>query len=389
MSLTDSKIRSLVARDRRLQLADRDGLYIDVALTQRKTWRYKYSIDGRQKWHTIGDYPTITLEEARRRVAVLRQRLRDTGTVTEEQSQTVTFGEVMTAWLAEHDAKLSDEKGRRRARRRAEMHIAPLLAHRAITDIRPVDVLPVLDRIADAHKHELVLRIRSMISQVFRYAAARGIDVADPTTALVGAHSAPPPRHFACLTDPRDIGALMAAIDAYPTPVMRAMLLFSAYTFCRPGEIRAAEWHEVDTAACEWRIPADKTKMSRPHVVPLARQAVELLERLALHTGASRWLFCAERTPHRPMSADSVAKALKTLGYRGRMTAHGFRGMASTILNENGFNSDWIERQLAHVEQDRVRGAYNHADFLPDRRVMMQAYADILDDLKDRAKNIK
>ena len=188
---------------------------------------------------------------------------------------------------------------------------------------------------------------------------------------------------MATLTKPADIARLMRGIDGYPQGVVRYALQFSALVFCRPGEIRHAEWTEIDFDAAEWRIPAEKMKMKRAHIVPLARQVVELLTKLNPLTGRGRWLFPSARMDGRPMSENTIRVALRSMGYTNDdMTPHGFRGMASTRLNEMGWPPDVIERQLAHVERNSVRAAYNHAEYLDERRKMMQAWADYLDELR-------
>jgi integrase len=220
--------------------------------------------------------------------------------------------------------------------------------------------------------------------QVFRYAIACEHCEYDPTQPIRGPLEPVRPGHFASVTRPADVGQLLRSVDAYPHPVVRHAMQFSALVFLRPGEVRHTEWTEID--GDELRIPGEKMKMKRPHIVPLARQTVELLQKMKQLTGHGKYVFPSNRSPKgdRPMSENTVLVALRSMGYeKDQMTAHGFRSMASTLLNENGFNRDWIERQLAHVEGNGVRAAYNYAEYLPERRKMMQWWADYLDGLWD------
>jgi integrase len=226
-------------------------------------------------------------------------------------------------------------------------------------------------------------RVKQIISQIFRFGIMAGYCDNDPTYALRGFIDAPKPGHFASLTRPSDAALLLRAIDAYPHVIVREAMRFSALVFLRPGEVRHAEWIEIEEN--DLRIPKEKMKMDRPHIVPLSRQAIELLDRLRPLTGHGIYVFPSARAPggSRPLSENAVLVALRSMGYtKDQMTPHGFRHMASTLLNENGFNRDWIERQLAHAESDGVRAAYNYAEYLPERRKMMQWWADYLDELK-------
>ena len=224
--------------------------------------------------------------------------------------------------------------------------------------------------------------MRAVIGQIFRYAIATDRADYDPTIALKGALQTRKVRHMATITKPADIALLIKNINSYPRFIVKCALNFSALVFCRPGEIRQAEWSEIDFDNAEWRIPAEKMKMRRVHIVLLARQTIELLKELHEVTGSNKYLFPSQRMDGRPMSENTVRIALRSMGYgKDEMTAHGFRDMASTRLNEMGWPPDVIERQLAHVESNSVRAAYNHAEYLAERRKMMQAWADYLDEL--------
>lgn len=223
---------------------------------------------------------------------------------------------------------------------------------------------------------------------VFRYAVAAGVADSDPTRDLRGALSPTNEKHHASVTEPKAVADLLRAIETYKgSLITRCALRFAPLAFVRPGELRHAEWSEINTEAAEWRIPAHKMKMRIQHIVPLSRKALAVLEELRPLTGAGRYVFPSERTSERPMSENTVNAALRRLGYaKDQMTGHGFRSIASTLLNELGWNKDAIERQLAHAERNNVRAAYNFAEFLPERRRMMQAWAEHLDALREGGK---
>jgi integrase len=381
MSLSEIKARSAHARDKRYQLSDGDGLYLDVMPSGEKYWRYRYAKNGRRTWHTIGKYPAITLSDAREERNSLYRKLR-IGVPIDGKGD--SFRDVALQWLDAHDAKLSKERDKLKERSRLNNHLMPPLGDKAIRSITSADILAILQRLANDEKYEMLSRIRSIASQIFRFAIARGLCDNDPTYALRGAFIPPRKRHYPSIRKPAEVGALMRAITSYPYEQVRSALLFSALTFCRPGEVRHAEWSEI--SGDEWRIPEAKMKMNRPHIVPLSRQALKALEEMRDISGGGKYIFPSNRTQARPMSENTILAALRAMGYtKDQITPHGFRSMASTLLNENGFNRDWIERQLAHVEGNSVRAAYNYAEYLPERRKMMQWWADYLDALRQSA----
>jgi integrase len=385
MPLSDFRIKSTKPRDKRYQIADSDGLYIEIMPSGKKYWRLRYSENNKRSWHTIGEYPAIGLQEARERRNSLRKRLRDGEAFANAKEKLVcTFEDVALAWADAHEVKINGLKYKKNIRSRLTSHILPFIGTKDIKTLKSTDILPILDRLIALGRLEMACRARSICSQVFRYAIATGKCESDPTYALRGMIISPQTKHLSSITDPREVGRLLRAIDVYPQTVVRCALLFSALTFCRPGEIRHAEWSELDKN--EWRIPAEKMKMKRPHIVPLSRQALEMLDKVRPLTGHGQYIFPSNRAPRgdRPMSDATVLVALRSMGYtKEQMTAHGFRSMASTLLNENGFPPDHIERQLAHVEGNSVRAAYNYAEYLPERRKMMQWWADYLDELRE------
>ena len=224
-------------------------------------------------------------------------------------------------------------------------------------------------------------------SRIFRYAVATGRAERDPAADLRGALAPARSSNFASIREPEALGVLLRDIDAYSgNIIVRAALRLAPYVFVRPGELRRAEWAEFNLEAAEWRLPAEKMKLRVPHIVPLARQVVEILRDLEQYTGGGRFLFPSMRTATAPISDMTLLAGLRRLGYgKDEMTVHGFRSIASTLLNEQGYNSDWIERQLAHGERNRVRASYNFAEYLPERRAMMEAWADYLDGLRESA----
>jgi integrase len=380
MPLTDVKIKSLRARDKRYQTADSDGLYLEVMSSGRKYWRVRYCKDNKRSWHTIGEYPAVGLQEARERRNDMRMKLRSGAPLKLKGN---SFRDVALEWACAHDKKISNEKDRIKTRNRMNNHLLPFIGDKDIAAVTPADILPLLQRLAERGNFEMLSRIRSITSQIFRYGVASGRCAADPTYALRGAVITPKKSHYPSPKNPRDAGMLLRAIDSYPRDTVRRAMQFSALTFCRPGEIRTAEWAEINDG--EWKIPEEKMKMRRPHIIPLARQTLEILEKMRQLTGHGKYVFPSNRTPNgdRPMSEAGVLAALRAMGYtKEQIVPHGFRSMASTLLNENGFNADWIERQLAHTEGNSVRAAYNYAEYLPERRRMMQWWADYLDGLR-------
>jgi integrase len=270
---------------------------------------------------------------------------------------------------------------------RLEREVFPFIGDTPVADIDPPTVLSVLRRVEDRGVIITTHKIKSHISQIFKYAIACGLAFSDPSRDLAPALQSRKSTPMPAIIEPKEVGKLMVAISGYSMPVVRSALMLAALTFVRPGELRYAEWSEFDLKAAEWRIPADKMKMKRPHIVPLSTQALDLLNKLRPLTGHSSFLFPSTRTITRPMSDMTVNVALRTLGYaQGEMTGHGFRAMANSLLAEKGWSVDAIERQLAHVEGNKIRAAYHRSEHLDERRKMMQSWADYLDQLREQAR---
>jgi integrase len=379
--LTDTKIRNAKPVEKRYRIADSDGLYIEISPSGKKYWRFRSNTGGKRSWHDLGEYPHVSLRQAR--------ELRDKARHPAEAPHTTgscLFSQAASEWVDIHERKLNNDKEKQNIRSRLDNHILPFIGGKEIAELTAMDILPLMKRLSMIGKYEMSRRVKQIISQIFRYAIMSGYCQNDPTYALRGFIDAPKPGRFASLTRPSEVARLLRAIHAYPHVMIREAMRFSALVFLRPGEVRHTEWLEIE--GNELRIPKEKMKMDRPHIVPLARQTLELLDRLRPITGHCKYLFPSARSPEggRPMSENAVLAALRSMGYtKDQMTPHGFRSMASTLLNENGFNRDWIERQLAHAEGNGVRAAYNYAEYLPERRKMMQWWADYLDELRESA----
>ncbi|WP_419965486.1 tyrosine-type recombinase/integrase [Stenotrophomonas geniculata] len=394
-SLTDMAARNAKGKEKPYKLAAGAGLYLQVMPNGNRYWRMKYRRAGKEKLLSIGVYPEVTLKEACDKRDAARAQLRDGKDPSEEKqlgklkaqlSADGRFGAVALEWL-ETRGDLA-ESTRSKAKWMLETYAFPWLGKRAIEDVSTAEVLSVLRRLEAQDKIESTQRLRQICGQVFRYAVATGRLDRDPTAALRGALKTAKNRHYASITDPAKIGELLRAIDGYTGQLTTLCALkFAPLVFTRPGELRKAEWSEIDFEDGQWCIPAEKMKMGLAHIVPLSRQALAVLRELHPVTSKSRYIFPSVRSLRDPMSENTVNAALRRLGYgTDDMTGHGFRSMASTLLHEMGWTSDAIERQLAHAERNPIKAAYNRAEHLPERRRMMQAWADYLDKLKTGAK---
>ncbi len=391
--LTDAKIKNAKPGPKPLKLFDERGLYLEVSPSGGKWWRLKYRYGGKEKRLSLGVYPEVSLKEARERREDARKLLN--GGMDPSAARKIekagldgeSFEAIVREWHAKFKSKWADEYAERIIRR-MEADLFPWLGVRPISQITAPELLAAIRRIESRGAVETAHRALQNCGQVFRYAVATGHAERDISADLRGAIPPPEKKHHASVTAPADVAALLRAIETYKGSfVTLCALRLAPLTFVRPGELRHAEWSEFDFAGEQWRIPAAKMKMKEQHIVPLARQALAVLEELKPLTGAGAYVFPSLRSASRPMSENTVNAALRRLGYsKTEMTGHGFRSMASTLLNEQGWNRDAIERQLAHAERDTIRASYNFAEFLPERRRMMQAWADYLDALRVGAK---
>lgn len=385
--LNDALVRAAKPSDKQTKMADGGGLYLLLHPNGGKYWRMDYRMGTRRGTLAFGVYPDVSLREARRRRDKAREQIADgidpaALKQAERQSQADSFEAIAKEWNAKRSRRVSSLYAEK-TMRRLERDIFPWLGRRPIKDIQAPDILVALQRIEKRGAHETAHRIRALCGEVFRYAIATGRAERDPSADLRGALTRVKHKSMATMTDPKDVGALLRAINAYSGAfVTRCALQLAPLTFVRPGELRHAEWSEIDLDAAEWRIPAHKMKMKARHIVPLSSQAVALLSELQPFTGRGSFLFPSVRTPDRPMSENTVNAALRRMGFeKSEIVGHGFRAMASTLLHEMGWSSDVIERQLAHAERNKVKAAYNYAQHLPERRKMMQVWADYLDGL--------
>ncbi|KWN79039.1 integrase [Burkholderia ubonensis] len=387
MPLTDVAVRAAKPRDKAYKLADGQGMYLEVMPNGSKYWRLKYRIDGKEKRMALGVYPAVTLLAARKARDEIKEQLRGGLDPSHEKklaklqrslSRVNSFEPVAREWHEKRKEAWSERHGVR-IMKLLEREIFPSLGARPIDEISAPELLEVIRKIEARDAIELSHKAIQACSQIFRYAIATGRAERDPAPDLRGALKTRTVVHMRRVSE-AELPELMQKIDAYDGDYQtRLALQFMALTFVRTSELRYAEWAEIDEKKKEWRIPAEKMKMRAPHIVPLSKQALEVVAKLREVNGNSQYLFPSRSSPKKPMSENTILYALYRMGYHSRMTGHGFRGLASTILNEHNFNRDWIERQLAHSERDGVRAAYNHAEYLPERRKMMQWWGDYLE----------
>lgn len=395
MALTDAQIQSFKPENRRVRKSDGGGLFVDVMPSGNKVFRLAYRFDGKQRTLVIGEYPNIRLADARLKAAENKLKLREgvdpqvakTAEQTSPEPTTAARGplwrEVALDYLMLRQRSGAATRTLQKLNRQIDVTISHL-GDRVLTEITAEDVLSVVNPIAEAGHVENAHEIRSRFSQVFRYAAARGLIAYDPAAVTIDAMIPRKRGEFAGLVEPKDVGELMVRINAYAEEYLwvGAALQLSAYLFPRNSELRGMRWIEIDWDTSLWDVPGHRMKMKRDHVVPLPRQAVAILTKLREIDVGSPLVFPAPRDPRKMLSDNTFNSALRRIGYdRSQHVHHGFRTTASTLLNEMGWNSDWIERQLAHVQTNKVRATYNKARYLDGRIEMMQAYADHLDNL--------
>ncbi|KER81517.1 tyrosine-type recombinase/integrase [Xanthomonas arboricola] len=391
MPLSDAAVRNAKPATKPVRLFDGGGLYVEISPKGAKLWRWKYRFGGREKRLALGVYPEVSLAEARAQHLEARKILRSgidpaekrrvDRLVRVDRSQ-LSFASVAAELLNLHDKKNSALTMKRNGRI-VEKDLNPYLGHRPIAEISAPELLAVLRKIEMRGAIETAHRARGIASMVFRYAITVGKAERDPAADLFGALETPKVRNFASLTEPAAVAPLLRALWGYEgSPVVRAALKLAPLVFARPGELRTAKWADIDLEAGEWRYVATKTGV--PHIVPLASQAVEVLRELQPVTRSSEFVFPSLHGKGRPMSDSTINAALRRMGFDSKtMTGHGFRAMARTILDEVlGFRPDYIEHQLAHAVRDPNGRAYNRTAHLIERRKMMQAWADYLEDLR-------
>lgn len=393
MKLTDNKIKSLKPRDKQYKISDGKNLFLLVTPNGAKYWRYKYIFNGREKVLAIGVYPNISLSKAREERNLAKQQLangndpsfiKQTHYKNKKQAIQNSFENIAREWHNKFLSKWTD-KHAITIISRLEKNIFPWIGNKPISEITSMEVLKLLHKIELRGAKETAHRVLQICGQIFRYAVITAKIESDPSAALKGALAPVKKKHYASITNPVEISKLLLSIDNYKGYlVTKCALKLAPLVFVRPGELRKAEWAEFNFDTAEWRIPPEKMKMKTLHIVPLATQAIHILRELHSVTGSGKYLFPGLINTYRPMSDNTINYALRRMGYTSEeMTAHGFRSTACTILNEQGWNKDAIERQLAHSERNNIRAAYNYAEYLPERRKMMQEWADYLDKLKN------
>ena len=392
MSLSDTQLRNMKATGKAKKISDGGGLYLHLSPAGGKLWRMSYRFEGKQKTVCFGAYPALSLKEAREKrdesKALLARgidpSLHKQAAKAASIAETANAYEVVAReWHAKYAPGWTESNAERVLARQAK-DVFSFIGKRPIAQISAPELLAVLRKVEERGALDTAHRILQDTSRIFRYAIATGRAERDPGADLKGALPVPRKGHFSTIVDTKEIGQLLRDIDAYSgNLIVRAALRLAPYVFVRPGELRKAEWTEFDLENAEWRIPAKRMKMRVLHIVPLSRQVLGILRDLHPYSGDGLYLFPSVRAKSAPISDMTLLAGLRRLGYaKEQMTVHGFRSLASTLLNEQGYNKDWIERQLAHGERNSVRASYNYAEYLPERRKMMQSWADFLDSLR-------
>ncbi|MGZ8943746.1 MAG: tyrosine-type recombinase/integrase [Methylobacter sp.] len=397
MPLSDTAIKNAKPTEKPYKMADEKGMYLLVHTNGGKYFRLDYRFAGKRKTLALGTYPDTSLKQAREKLYTVKKQLADgidpgiTRKIEKAGSSENTFSAIAKEFIEGNKNRWSSSH-RAHVEQCFERDVYPWIGSRPLKDLSAVEVLTTLRRIVDRGALETAARTKQFIGQAIRYGIATGRAERDVTADLRGALPSPVRGHFAAITEPKSLSQLLRDIDAYKGNfVVRTALQLQPLIFARPANLAAAEWSEFDLDAAEWRIAADKMKMKDAHIVPLSRQAVTLLRDIYPLTGSTKYVFSSYQgktggEPH--INREAIGAALRRMGYTGQHTAHGFRTTASTLLHEQGFHSDMIERQLSHAERNRIKAAYNRAQHLPERRLMMQAWADYLDSLKNGAEVI-
>lgn len=383
----DLRYKNTQASDKPYKLPDGKGLYLLVNPTGGKYWRLKYRINGKEKTLAIGTYPDVSLREARKARDTAKAQLRDGRDPSMEKRREKdarkraaanSFMAVADEWYEKKKGEW-DESHSIRVKSWMERDLYPDLGKRPISEITPADVLAVIKKIEKRGALDVAKRQRARCAQIFRYAIQTGRLAYNPASDLIGVVKSEKVVHRPALK--RDaLGPFLRELETFDRIKIttRLALRLLVLTFVRPGELRGAKWHEFDLKRKEWRIPAERMKMKSEHIVPLSVQSLGVLKELKKLSGQSEYVFPSDRTWRKPMSENALSYAMNRMGYKNVATPHGFRSTASTILNESGFNTDVVERQLAHIERNKVRAAYHRAEYLDDRRTMMDWWGEFV-----------
>lgn len=399
MPLTDTQIRNAKPRAKPYRLFDGGGLYLEISPAGGRWWRYKYRFNNKEKRISLGTYPDTGLKEARNKRFEARKLVAaeidpSENRKSENQSRKNivfnSFEASVREWLvAQMSSKSASHRGK--VLRRFELYVFPWIGSKPIGEITAPQILECVRRVQNLNKLETAHRILQACGQVFRYAVQTGRAVRDVTPDLKGALPPPTIKHMAAFTEPQDVAELLRAIDGFTgTFTVQAALRLAPLVFVRPSELRTAKWADINLDTREWRYRVSKTKID--HLVPLSIQATEILKEIFPFSGHGEFVFIGGHDPKKPMSEAAINAALRRMGYdtKTQITGHGFRAIARTLLSEQlGIESQIIEHQLAHRVPDPLGEAYNRTKFIKQRREMMQAWADYLDDLKQGAKVLK
>ncbi|WP_242184626.1 integrase arm-type DNA-binding domain-containing protein [Sphingomonas sp. CARO-RG-8B-R24-01] len=390
--LTTVQIRSLKPEARPFKVPDADGLFLIVQPSGALLWRFRYKVLGHERKLSLGTFPELSLQQARKKRDEARAQLVDGIDPVEEKRQRRIAAELAAqttfGLVAEEYIQKMEREGRSPAtikKARWFLELLDGIAQRPIASVTPHELLDVLKRVERRGHHETALRLRSFAGRVFRYGFATLRTEKNPADILRGALTVPKVKHHAAIIEPKKVGELLRAIEDYKgRPETLHALRIAPHVFLRPGELRQAKWDEIDFAEKVWRVPAERMKMKQPHAVPLSRQSLFILQDLRSLARTSEYLFPALHTTKRPLSDNTLNVALRRLGFENdEMTSHGFRAMASTLLNESGlWHPDAVERALAHGEKDRVRAAYHRGAHWAERVRMAQWWSDYLDELR-------
>lgn len=392
--LTQLQITAAKPNTKPYSLSDGQGLSLTIQPTGAKLWRFRYRYGGVAKTLHIGPWPTTSLAAAREKCREARKAIADgldpvvekkRAKIAEKFATATTFKAVALEWISKCEREGRAEVTLDKIRWLLSMAY-PLIGSHPIDAITPIEALSVLRKVEEGGRYESARRMRSVLSRVFRYGIATARCDRDVAADLRGALTTPKTKHHAAITEPDEVGILLRTIDAYNgQAVTRMALRLSPHLFVRPGELRQAEWAELDLEKAVWSIPAERMKMRKAHKVPLSHQSLALIEELREISGHRQHLFPCMGSPRRPMSENGVNQALRRMGYEtGEMTAHGFRALAASLLNEMGqWHPDAIERQLAHQDTSAVRRAYARGEYWDERVAMMQHWSDYLDGLRD------
>ena len=389
MPLTDTSIRNAKPEDKQRRIADGKGLTLLIKPNGGKYWRFRYRHSGKEKEISFGVYPEVSLKEARDKCDEARKLLREGIDPSQDRQEakrqeiietTNSFEIVAREWLENQKARMT-ERHAYYVLKRLEGNIFPTLGNRPINTITAPELLSVIRVIEDRGAIDIAKRMNQTFGQILRYAIATGRAERDISSDLRGALKTRKTENHASLAE-KELPEFFAKLENYDGDLQTKLAFkFLVLTFVRTIELRGARWDEINLDKAEWRIPAERMKMSETHIVPLSKQAIAILEELKPMNGHREHVFPNRNKPLTYISENTLLYALYRMGYHSRATTHGFRATASTILNEHGFRPDVIERQLAHAERNKVRASYNHAQYLPERREMMQWWADYLDRL--------